>query len=297
MKINQKVCFWLILTSVLAAGCSKLPEVPPLSQTPSTTLTPGQFVWYDLVSLNPEQAKAFYGPLFGWEFEASSKPELYTIVKHEGQPVAGIINLRETKAGVDAHPQWLSYMSVANVDQAISEATEMGATVDVKPFDLPKRGRVATILDNRGAIVVLVTSGSGDPPRTDPVWNRWLWTELWTNDEAASSDFYSSLTGADVVPLALGERGSYTLFKKGERRLSGMTLIPDERITPNWLPYVAVEDPTALEARVEELGGRVLASAERTADNRAAIFTDPSGAAFGVHRWPIDLDNYPEATR
>ena len=55
------------------------------------------------------------------------------------------------------------------------------------------------------------------------------------------------------------------------------------------------EDPAAVEAKAEELGGRVLASAKQSSDGRAAILTDPTGAAFGIHRWPIDLETYPEA--
>jgi predicted enzyme related to lactoylglutathione lyase len=294
MTRSASVSVFLLLGIGLAA-CRSLPEVPPLAQPATNNHLPGQFVWYDLVTLDPDESQDFYGALFGWEFEPSNKEDLYTIVKHDGTPIAGMINLRNTRRDRKAHPQWLSYVSVEDVDAATEMATGLGAILDVDPFDLTQRGRIATLLDNRGALIVLVHSSTGDPPRAEPIWNRWLWTELWTDDTSASSSFYKALTGYEVDSLKLADLGEYTLFVKGDRRLSGMVSIPDDRITPNWLPYIAVEDPAAVEAKAEELGGRVLASARQSSDGRAAILTDPTGAAFGIHRWPIDLRTYPRA--
>lgn len=292
----ERIARLAILLVVPMAACTSMPEVPPVSETPSGMHEPGQFVWHDLVTLNPDRAATFYGALLGWEFEPSNKGEVYTIVKQDGVPIAGIISLRESKRDDDVSPQWLSYFSVADVDAAVATATQGGAIVDVKPFELKYRGRVASIIDNRGAFVAMVHSSSGDPPRTEPVYHRWLWTELWTDDVSASSDFYVSLTGVETEHKDLDDLGSYTLFVKGDRRLSGMVQIPDDRITPNWLPYIAVEDPAEVAGRVEALGGRVLVPADRAANSRAAIIADPSGAAFGVHRWPVDLESYPEAS-
>ncbi len=279
------------------SACSKgLPEVPPVSQIPTGVYEPGQFVWYDLVTLNPDQAKTFYGELFGWEFETSNKGDIYTVATHDGVPIGGIINLRQAKRTDIVHPQWLSYFSVDDVDAAAKLAVQQGAVLDVKPFDLPNRGRVATIIDNRGALVAVLNATGGDPPVADPVLNRFLWTELWTDDVSASASFYQLLTGYEIDDVHLDDLGNYTVFKKGDRKMSGMVEIPNEIITPNWLPYIAVDDPAALEEKVLELGGRVLASAKEASNGRAAIVTDPSGAAFGMHRWPIDPETYPEAS-
>lgn len=288
----------LTLAALTMAACNKsLPEVPAVSQQPTGTHEPGQFVWYDLATLNLAQAKSFYGGLFGWEFETSDKGDLYTVILQDGVPIAGIINLRGTKRAEGAHPQWLSYFSVNDVDAAVEDAVQMGARLDVKPFDLPRRGRVATIIDNRGALVAMVTTSGGDPAKSEPVLDRFLWTELWTDDIAASTSFYSTLASYEVRDVDLADLGEYHVFRKGDRRMSGMVRIPDKPITPNWLPYIAVADPSAVEARAEELGGRVLASARRAAEGRAAILTDPAGAAFGVHQWPIDINKYPKANQ
>jgi predicted enzyme related to lactoylglutathione lyase len=297
MMLNLKGVILLCLAVAPLQGCKSLPEVPPVSATPTGVHEPGQFVWYDLATLNPDQAKSFYGELFGWEFETSNKGDIYTVAKRSGVPIAGIISLRKAKNKGEIHPQWLSYFSVSDVDAAADLAVQNGAVLDVKPFDLPNRGRVATIIDNRGGLVAMVTATGGDPPALEPEWNQFLWTELWTDDVAASTDFYQALTGYELENKNVADLGSYVIFKKGERKLSGMVKIPNERITPNWLPYIAVEDPAALEEKVIALGGQVLAGAVETSNGRAAIFADPSGAAFGVHRWPIDPETYPEASK
>ena len=283
--------------ALLSAGCRSLPEVPPVNDPATDSRLPGQFVWYDLVTLNPDQAKAFYGPLFGWEFETVDDKGLYTVVSHDGRPIAGMIDTRAAERAGDSHPQWLSFMSVDDVDAASVQLASAGGLVDIEAFDLPNRGRVATVFDNRRALLGLVASSSGDPPRAEPVIDRWLWTELWSDDVAASSGFYEGFVDYDATEVDLSGEAKYTVFWKDGRRLSGMVEIPDDQIKPNWLPYVAVEDPAAVEARVVELGGRVLVSAEAASGGRAAILADPAGAAFGVHRWPIDLDNYPEETQ
>ena len=156
----------ILLVSLLAlsiGACKALPEVPPVTQSPTGTHEPGQFVWYDLATLNPDQAKNFYGELFGWEFETSNKGDIYTVAKDDGVPVAGFISLRETRKESEVHPQWLSYFSVSDVDAAARLAVQNGAVLDVKPFDLPNRGRVATIIDNRGGLVAMMTATGGDP--------------------------------------------------------------------------------------------------------------------------------------
>lgn len=47
------------------------------------SFAPGKFVWHELMTADAEAAKAFYGPLFGWAFEASGAPmeagKTYTI--------------------------------------------------------------------------------------------------------------------------------------------------------------------------------------------------------------------------
>ncbi len=44
-------------------------DLTPVSSTPTGVHNVGQFVWHDLVTDDMDQAKRFYGGLFGWQFE------------------------------------------------------------------------------------------------------------------------------------------------------------------------------------------------------------------------------------
>ena len=68
---------------------------------------------------------------------------------------------------------------------------------------------------------------------------------------------------------------------------AGLLAYQFEHVEPNWLPYIKVENPSELVARVEALGGRVLIPP--MADIRGgsvAVIADPSGAAVTIQKWP-----------
>ena len=59
-------------------------------------------------------------------------------------------------------------------------------------------------------------------------------------------------------------------------------------VEPNWLPYVLVNDPAALGARVGGLGGRMLLPA--TPDRRngsVVVIADPGGAPLALQKFPF----------
>jgi predicted enzyme related to lactoylglutathione lyase len=61
---------------------------------------------------------------------------------------------------------------------------------------------------------------------------------------------------------------------------------PIDGLAPLWSTYVRVEDPAAITARVEALGGRVLLPAQqRDLGGQVALIADPSGAGFVIQTW------------
>ena len=57
---------------------------------------------------------------------------------------------------------------------------------------------------------------------------------------------------------------------------------------PTWLPYVFVEDPAGLAARVPALGGRVLLPADPARRNGSlVVIADPGGAPLALQRYPF----------
>jgi len=280
----------LTMAGALAALSACAPRqtiVPPLTPTPSESRQVGQFVWYDLLTNDPEGAKRFYGGLFGWTFEdGGEKSPVFTTILHNGRPIGGIADTREMQMEVNTS-QWVSNLSVPDVDLAVEEVLRLGGTLNGGPQDLPHRGRMAVVRDNQNALLALVNSPTGNPPLERTEVGGWFWTELWTRDAEASLGFYQALIGYEAVEFEARNPGDYYLLERDGLTLAGVLAYDFEVVEPNWLPYVLVEDPAPLVARVEELGGRIIFAPDpEVRDGDVAVIADPSGAAVTIQKWP-----------
>jgi hypothetical protein len=105
-----------------------------------------------------------------------------------------------------------------------------------------------------------------------------------TGDASAAAAFYSKVVGwraqdSDMPGMA------YTLMMVGDAQVAGMMATPEELkaigAPAAWSGYVAVDDVDALEARVLELGGKLLRPAQDIPGiGRFAVVADPQGASF-----------------
>jgi len=268
-----------------AASCYRPVELPPMTPAPTGTHHPGKFIWRDLLTGDVTAAQQFYGDLFGWEFR-STAGGAYVVILREGVPIGGIVRAdRKFKVNVS---QWVSWLSVPDVDTAAGLVTEAGGQILRGPLDLEGRGRLVVATDPQGALLVLARTRDGDPRDGDAPVGGWLWTEIWTHDKAGTLDFYGRIAGYAVEDREVAGT-SYTVLSGGGAPRAGVVTNPFEDVATNWLPYVRVDNVTATVTRVEELGGRVLV--EPREDRRAgsaAIVADPTGAAFVVQKWPIE---------
>jgi predicted enzyme related to lactoylglutathione lyase len=247
----------------------------------------GKFVWRDLVTENPDAVKPFYAALFGWEFEeARALGAPYTLIKSGGQYIAGISKTTRPQPGQPVS-QWLSFMSVADVDRAAEQTRAAGGSIVAGPLDLPRIGRGAVVVDPDGAPLGLLRSRIGDPVDTPtPAVNRFLWTEHLSRDPQASADFYAALVGFEVRKIEIGGKPYWVLAKGRDR--AGLLRNPIAVDRPIWLAYVRVEDPAALAARAAQLGGRVLLAPRSDLRNGTmALIADPSGAVLALQKWPL----------
>ena len=191
----MKAFYFLILIIYLGIySCAPdLPIVPPINQVSTGKSLPGKFVWRDLMTDDIASVKKFYSELFGWTYLDVGEPDNdYSVVLHDGKPIAGIFKLRDVEAK-NKYSQWISYLSVTDINQAVDYIKVNGGSVYREPFELPNRGTVSFIFDSQQAVLAFVKSSSGDPVDQDPVYNEWFWTELWTNDVEQSVDFYKEL--------------------------------------------------------------------------------------------------------
>jgi len=271
----------------VTAACASSVTVPPIVPAPSAERHVGKVVWHDLATSDAEGAKRFYGGLLGWTFTDDRTPEpRYITILHQGVPIGGIIPLSDAQARTFA-PQWVSLLSVPDVDAAIAAGKASGATVSWGPRDLAERGRMALLTDPQGALVGIVTSSAGDPPDTSPTQGGWLWTEYWADSVDAAIDFYSRLAGYQRDEVSLQPGRTYTVLQRDGQPRAGVVPISFRNVRPQWLPYVLAENPEAVAGRAEALGGQVLVPASSDLrDGSVAVVADPSGAPIVLQRWP-----------
>ena len=288
-KIKKTIfCVIILLTS-----CSPdLPVVPPINTVPTGESHPGKFVWRDLMSDDIPAVKKFYSELFGWTYLVNNEND-YSVILHDGKPIGGIFKLKNVEAS-HKYSQWISYISIAEMTQAVNYTKSSGGSIYREPFELPNRGTVSFIFDPQQAVLGFVKSSSGDRKDSEPIYNEWLWTELWTNNIDSSIKFYTGLFGYNEKKFDTKAENKYYVFEKEEKPRAGLVKIPFENVRPHWMPYIAVKDPSEIVKKVEQLGGKVYLGTEGIIGNNAAILADPSGAVFTVQKWPLEKGELQE---
>ena len=124
---------------------------------------PGSLIWNELMTRDYEGAKAFYGSVFGHEFDEigdGTSFQYSTIKRSDGEVVAGL-GAMGAEVPAELTPQWATYFNVVDTDATAAEAAELGATVSVEPMDTPF-GRVAVIRGPQGETFSIMTAPSQD---------------------------------------------------------------------------------------------------------------------------------------
>jgi len=247
---------------------------------------PGTFCWVELATSDPNAAKTFYTQLFGWTYDdlPIGPDMLYTILKLDGKDVGALYQLMTDQVAQGVPPNWLSYISVTNADEATEKAKAAGATILKEPFDVMTVGRMSVVQDPTGA--VFATWQAGDSPGAGiyNVPSSFCWNELMTTDTAKDKEFYTSVFGWGADTQNFGDL-EYTMFSNGDRAAGGMLAITPEMgpIPPNWLVYFAVDDCDAKVQKATELGATVMKPADDIPGiGRFAILIDPQGAGFAI---------------
>ena len=253
----------------------------------ATTQDAGRFVWRDLMTRDVGAAKRFYTGLLGWRFEDTKRNgRAYALARVGSAPVAGIVDV---SAIPDAAPQWISFMTVEDVDRKVALVTANGGQVLLAPRDVATIGRAAVVADPQGAPIGLATLRREVADPLSPAPSAFFWQEYLARDAARALDFYKQLAGyeSSITDTQLGLE--YHILKR-ERSRAGLFQLPATvtDVLPNWLPYVLVADPAALAARVPGLGGRILVPASPDRRNGSlAVVADPGGAPLALQKFPF----------
>jgi len=294
--MNRNLYTWLrraaVATAVLFVGVNngtaQGPALPPLTTVSGSPRLPGKFVWADLVTDDVPAARNFYSQLFGWTMHNAGN---YTIAANDGRPLCGMFQ-KPRPADPNAKPRWFGYISVASIDRAQKAVVKAGGKVLAAPQKMPKRGEQAVFADAEGAIFGVVRSSAGDPEDFLPDPGDWIWIQLFSRDAKKATEFYKGVGGYEVIENNATNRLSDFILESGGYARATVRTIPskEERIRPNWLPFVRVKSVGEVVAKAKLLGGKVLIEPKpEVFGGKVAVVADPTGGAIGLLEWSAEL--------
>lgn len=256
--------------------------------TAMTSYPNGVPSWVDLATPDPAAAKAFYGELFGWEYEDIPTGEpgaTYTMARRNGLEAVGMMQLSEQMAQAGMPPAWSSYVAVDDLDATVTKVGPAGGRVLQPPMDVMEAGRMAVVSDPTGAVIGTWQAKQHIGARIVNEHGALSWTELITPDPAKAAAFYREVFGwtSQTAPMPSGEYTVFHVAGGNESGIAGAMAPPVPGMPPHWGVYFTVDDAAATAARASELGAQVLMQpTPMPGVGTLATLTDPQGAAFSV---------------
>ena len=255
--------------------------IPPMNMPPTGVHLTGKIVWHDLFTRDVVTAREFYIQLFGWSqhtYNAGAKS--YTLLSYKGKSVAGIVEL---EPGDQNENQWISYISVMDVNRAFTQVAANGGKILLSPRIFHQLGELAIFADPEGAAFGVLDSMSGDPEDVLAKPGEWIWADLLARQPQEMTRFYQGIANYTAVDDTRSiEINDYFLRANGFAR-GGVGPLPADDILPNWLPYIRVEDVMNSLMQVTQFGGTVIVEPNPALFNgKLAVIADPTGAVFGI---------------
>lgn len=246
----------------------------------------GEFIWYELITRDPDAAQAFYAPMLGWSVADSGVADMdYRIAS---TPDAGVAGIMKTPPGAPMPPAWLGYVGVDDVDAAVASVTGGGGAVHMPAWDVPGVGRMALVADPQGAVFYLMRGQSGerslafayDRPRP----GHCAWNELSTTDPAAAWTFYGQRFGyVKDGELDMGSMGKYEFIRHGASVIGAIMPKAPQMPVSAWSFYFRVPDIDVAARHIRENGGSLFMEPMEIPGGEYSLNgQDPQSAAFGL---------------
>lgn len=258
------------------------------------------FIWYELMTTDPDGASEFYSRVVGWSISGGADPQAggmdYRLIQRgDGGSAGGVLGLTAEMCEHGASPCWLGYLFVANVDAAVAAITAAGGQVLMPKAVLPV-GAVAMVTDPQGVPFYVMTPvpPPGQPDARSDVYDRHAvqrvsWNELFTPDLDAAKAFYSKHFGFEFNhSMPMGPQfGDYCFIDFDGQGIGAVMKTPPHGLA-GWNFYIRVEDIDVAKAAAEAAGGKVHhGPSEVPGGDWVVNGTDPQGAAFalvGAHK-------------
>lgn len=260
---------------------------------------PGVPCWVDTTQPDPDAAAAFYGGLFGWQFEEvapAGAPGSYHIATLGGGDVAAIASAPE---GAASTAEWNTYVWVDDADRAAELVRRAGGAVVMEPADVGDAGRMADFEDPAGAGFSVWQPGRRRGATVVNQHGSLNFNNLHTSDVDGAKAFYGAVFGWELLGVgggsmwALPGYGDFleTLNPGTLERMAEMgaperfedvvaSLESSAGDPVHWGVTFGVDDADAIAARATELGGHVDVAPLDAPWVRMTVITDPQGATF-----------------
>jgi predicted enzyme related to lactoylglutathione lyase len=270
---------------------------------------PGVPCWIDTSQPDPDAAVAFYGGLFGWDFEDAMPPGAagkYFIARLHGGDVAAVSSQPE---GAPPTAVWNTYVWVDSADETAAKVVDAGGNVVVDPFDVMDAGRMAVCTDPEGAAFCVWQAKEHRGARIVNEPGSLNFNGLNTRNADRAKAFYRSVFGwetlgaggaADMWRLpgygkfleqsdpGLRERMAASGAPAGfEDVVATLNPIPHDQpdVPAHWSVTFAVDDADTTAEKAAELGGRVLVPPFDAPWVRMTVISDPQGATFTASKF------------
>lgn len=227
--------------------------------------------WAALGTSSVEDAKTFYGAVFGWEFGVEGDT---TVASASGRPVARINPLSK---GASTPAGWIPYFASCDVGLAADRLRALGGEVLADPVEASPGSHLLLAADLSGAAFGLWQRdglGAFDPGAEV---GTVCWREVVAPDTDAAKAFYSAMLGLEARPfLGLGE--SYDLLRRGDKPVCRLTQAEG---TAHWIHHFLVSDVEQTVKQIEAAGGTI-ATRQETPFAKIVTAADPGGAKFAI---------------
>lgn len=252
------------------------------------------FIWYELMTTDPDAAARFYGKVVGWSVAPHSAPgseiDYRMIVRSDGGNAGGVLGLSDAMCENGVRPAWMGYLHAPDVDAMVADFEAQGGAVLMPPNDLPV-GRIAMVTDPQGAPIYLMnpTPPEGAPDAASDVFStdqpqHVRWNELSSSDAPASIAFYTRHFGwVQDEAMSMGDMGDYSFIKDDGVTIGAIMPKMPQLPMSVWNYYIGVDSIDRARAAVEAEGGTIMMGPhEVPGGDWIIVGTDPQGAVFGL---------------
>ena len=120
----------------------------------------GSITWFDLTVENSDEVREFYRGVVGWTetpLDMGGYSDHCMNKPGDNKTVAGICHAKGPNTGIP--PQWLIYITVADLDESLKQVTELGGKVLSPVRNAGGGARMAIVQDPAGAASALFQPG------------------------------------------------------------------------------------------------------------------------------------------